>query len=399
MTTQRGALALAVAATGTAVTLSILSGWQRGGTLPERLVWVAIGVVLVMTAHLLPALTRAAAPRLRVVATGLWLGCMGATVFGHATFFLLAQMYAGERRAASVALPALQAGRSLTVVMAERAVVETQLASADVRRCPGYCPSLQVRRAALAARLAALDAEAGDTRRREAQDDRVMTQRDALLADPVTSRLAALLATTATRVDLLSGLTFAAVLEGVACLLWVLALEESPVPVASEPPLTANPPVSVATDPSTWAQPAVTDNSERHADETTTLASVSPSHSGTTPSRAPRDDPLAPLPDLGPVDAGRVLTCWSRSSTRRYDLASSWSSPTPANRSSVARAIGIAGAHCIASPWRSHCWASWPIRSRSLEAMLARKRCFGTTLGRTTCTASRSPNWKALSGN
>ncbi|WP_186140883.1 hypothetical protein [Burkholderia gladioli] len=306
MTTQRGALALAVAATGTAVTLSILSGWQRGGTLPERLVWVAIGVVLVVTAHLLPALTRAAAARLRVVATGLWLGCMGATVFGHATFFLLAQMHAGERRAASVALPVLQAGRSLTVVMAERAVVETQLASADVRRCPGYCPSLQVRRAALAARLAALDAEAGDTRRREAQDDRVMTQRDALLADPVTSRLAALLATTATRVDLLSGLTFAAVLEGVACLLWVLALEESPAPVpvlvASEPPLTANPPVSAETDPSTWAQPAVTDNSERHADETTTLASVWPSHNGTTPSRAPRDDPLAPLPDMGPVD-------------------------------------------------------------------------------------------------
>lgn len=306
MTTQHPALALAVTATGTAVTLSVMSGWQRGGTLPERLVWVAIGVVLVVTAHLLPALAYAAAPRLRIVATGLWLGCMGATVFGHASFFLLAQMHAGEWRAASVAVPALPAGRSLTVVVAERAVVATQLASADVRRCAGYCPSLRVRRASLVARLDALNAEADDIRRREAQDDRVTTQRDALLADPVTSRLAALLGTTATRVDLLSGLMFAAVLEGVACLLWVLALGASllPIPasVLSDSTLTAVAPVAAVTDESSVTQPAVTVNTERHADETTTLASVSPSHNGTTPSRAPRDDPLAPLPDIGPVD-------------------------------------------------------------------------------------------------
>ncbi|RDU94939.1 hypothetical protein [Trinickia dinghuensis] len=306
MTTQRWALALAVAATGTAVTLSILSGWQRGGTLPERLVWVAIGVVLVVAAHLLPALAHAAAPRFRVVATGLWLGCMGATVFGHATFFLLAQMHAGERRAASVAQPALPAGRSLTVVMAERAVVETQLASSGVRRCVGYCPSLQARRASLAARLDALNAEAGDIRRREGQDDRVTAQRDALLADPVTSRLAALLGTTAARVDLLSGLMFAAVLEGVACLLWVLALGETPlpvpVPVVSEPTLTAVAPVAASTALPAETQPAVTVSTESHADETTSLGSALLSHNGTTPSRAPRDDPLSPLPDIGLID-------------------------------------------------------------------------------------------------
>lgn len=307
MTTLRWAFSLAVATTGTAVTLSVLSGWQRGGTLPERLVWVAIGIVLVVTAHLLPALTHAAAPRLRVVATGLWLGCMGATVFGHATFFLLAQMHAGEGRAASVALPALQASRSLTVVMAERAVVATQLASADVRRCPSYCPSLQVRRAALAARLAALDAEAGDIRRREAQDDRVTTQRDALLADPVTSRLAVLLGTTATGVDLISGLVFAAVLEGVACLLWLLALGASPlpvpVPIMSESTPSVVAPVAAVADVSSVTRPSVTVDAESDADETATLASVSPNHNRATPSRAPRDDPLAPLPDIGSVDA------------------------------------------------------------------------------------------------
>lgn len=298
MTTQRWAFALAVAATGTAVTLSILSGWQRGGTLPERLVWVAIGVVLVVTAHLLPALVGSSAQRLRFLAAGLWLGCMGAAVYGHSAFFLLAQMHAGERRAASVASPAKPSSRSLTAVMAERAVVVTQVAAAGVRRCTRDCPSLRARRASLAARLDALNAEASDIRRHEAFDDRVTAQRDALLADPVTSRLAGLLGTTASRVDLLSGLMFAAVLEGVACLLWALTLESSrsqaPTPVVSGAALAA---VTPATSVTAVAPSEVTADEESHADTTVTFERASDCHGGTTPSRAPRDDPLTPLSD------------------------------------------------------------------------------------------------------
>src|SRR5471032_2103330 len=55
--------------------------------------------------------------------------------------------------------------------------------------------------------------------------DRRLGQRDALSIDPVTAKLASVLGTTVSRVDLLSGLAFAAVLEGVACLLWSLALK------------------------------------------------------------------------------------------------------------------------------------------------------------------------------
>jgi hypothetical protein len=163
-----------------------------------------------------------------------------------------------------------------------------------------------VRRASLAARLDALDAEAGDIRRQEALDDRVTAQRDALLGDPVTSRLAALLGTTASRVDLLSGLMFAAVLEWVACLLWMLALVPSPLqgptPVVNESTLTAVAPIAAVADVSPVIRAAVAVNTESHVDGTTSLASVSPNHNGTTPSRAPRDDPLAPLPDIGLVD-------------------------------------------------------------------------------------------------
>lgn len=50
---SRWALVLAVGATATALSLSILAGWQRGGSLSERAVWVVIGMVLVTSAHVL----------------------------------------------------------------------------------------------------------------------------------------------------------------------------------------------------------------------------------------------------------------------------------------------------------------------------------------------------------
>jgi hypothetical protein len=108
----------------------------------------------------------------------------------------------------------------------------------------------------LEAKLDALNAEADDVRRNEMERDRVTARRDALLVDPVTSRLAPLLGTTVARMDLLSGLSFAAVLEGVACLLWTVALRPSlatsTVPVATVPAVS---PVAAVT---TLTEPAVT---------------------------------------------------------------------------------------------------------------------------------------------
>ncbi|MGA4256772.1 hypothetical protein ACI2U3_09140 [Ralstonia nicotianae] len=226
---------LAIAATGTAICLSVLAGWQRGGSLAERLVWVAIGVVLVACAHLLPSLVREASVGVRAVAGALWLACMATACYGHASFFVLAQRHAGELRAAAIPIAdAVPAGRSLAVVMAERAGVTARLAAANAQRCPSDCATLEARRVTLTAKLDALDAEAGEIRRQQLAQDWTEERRDSLIADPVTARLAALLGTTVTRVDLLSGLAFAAVLEGVACLLWAVTLQSRP-PVPSVP--------------------------------------------------------------------------------------------------------------------------------------------------------------------
>ncbi|CAJ3047132.1 putative twin-arginine translocation pathway signal protein [Burkholderia pseudomallei] len=303
MTTRRWAFALALAATGTAITLSILSGWQRGGSIPERLVWVAIGIVLVTSAHLLPALMHSASWTLRGVAAGLWLGCMAAAVYGHATFFLLAQAHAGERRAASVPSPTMPSGLNLAAVMNERAEVTAQLAAADVRRCVGDCPTLRVRRARLAAKLDALNAQADDVRRIDAQHDRIVAQRDALLADPVTWRVATLLAIPAARVELLSSLLFAAVLEGVACLLWSVSLRSPTLPAAvAAVTVPTPPPVTSAEKAATVTPLAITPVMAGHDEAIASRSNVTDRRSRTDGSHALRDSPVTPLPELSRAD-------------------------------------------------------------------------------------------------
>ena len=225
MIRDRLALWLAVAATVTAISISVIGGEQRGGTRAERVVWVTLSIVLVLSAHLLPALVRGVPRRVRLAGHLLWAACMLTAITSHAYFFLFSGQHVGLRRAeaASVVLTEIT-GRSLTVVMSERAEVSARLATANAQSCSGKCPTLEARRVTLAARLEALNAEVSDIRRAQDLDDRAMTQHDALMTDPVTARLATLLGTTGARVELLTGLAFSSVLEGVACLLWIIAL-------------------------------------------------------------------------------------------------------------------------------------------------------------------------------
>ncbi|MFC5431870.1 hypothetical protein ACFPTO_24205 [Paraburkholderia denitrificans] len=236
--------------------MSILAGWQRGGTLPERIVWIAIGVVLVVSAHLLPALVRGASITIQLVGGVLWGTCMVTACYGHGYFFVLAQQHAGEARASIVANRAAAPAQPLAPVMEERATVTHELALAKAQHCSRNCGWLDMRRTTLAARLDTLDAEADDIRRQDAERDRTISQRDALLADPVTARLAALLGVDTTRVELLSGLGFAAVLESVACLSWALALR--PPSLVLAPVATPAIPTALATTQDATAATATT---------------------------------------------------------------------------------------------------------------------------------------------
>jgi hypothetical protein len=290
MSMRRWAFVLATGATSTALCLSVLAGWQRGGSIPERVVCVAIGLVLVTNAHLLPALLRESSFLVRGVGSVLWGACLATACIGHAVFFVTAQQHAGELRVLAVSATSVPtSGRSLTTVMAERATATAQLAAANARYCAGNCVTLEVRRVTLAARVDALNAEADDIRRQQAADDQVTAHRDALRADPVTSRLAALLGVPVSRIDLLFGSMFAAVLEGIACLLWTVALRSPSLPDATgvTPPAVVTVTDSVDAIPSTVTAVASATNATHPA-----VTPVTASHANETGSQALRDDPI-----------------------------------------------------------------------------------------------------------
>ncbi|RQQ88707.1 twin-arginine translocation pathway signal protein [Burkholderia stagnalis] len=228
---------LAALASGTSLWISIVAGDERGGLPVERAAWAAIGVVLLLGAHLIPALTRGTGVHIRVPAMALWALCMVSTGYGHATFFLAAQRHAGDVRAtkvhrsiqASDVAPA--AGRSQAAIARDQARVTQQLAVARNSQCVSRCDRLIVRRETLSAKLAALDVEAAEARRREQAVDRAriaserqQAREELARIDPVTARAAEWLNASRETVDLLVALVYGSVLECVACLGWLLAL-------------------------------------------------------------------------------------------------------------------------------------------------------------------------------
>jgi HAMP domain-containing protein len=202
----------------------------------ERVLWIAVGVVLVVAAHLLPALCRSHGWRLRVIGAVLWLACMAATCYGHAVFFVMAQKHAGELRAAAVPVVVTH-GRGLAEIAADRVDAVARLARVTERRCGDRCATVRIERATLTARLDALDVEAAEAKRAEAAQDSAAAARDAAMADPVTGALT-VFGLPAAHADLVAGLAFAAVLEGVACFAWLLALRPVDVSQIAATPVT-----------------------------------------------------------------------------------------------------------------------------------------------------------------
>lgn len=236
------ALTLAFCATGTSAWISIVAGFERGGTTAERAAWAAVALVVLLAAHLLPALTRGEPMQIKLPALMLWVVCLVGTGYGHATFFLAAQQHAGAQRAGAVeiARPNAQTqaepGRPREVVARDQARVTQLLANARAESCATRCAQLRARREALAAQLTALGVEAEMAQRREQAADRMEAERqltrerqDKARIDPVTSRVAQLFALSRDGVDLAIALLFGLLLECVACLGWLQSL---PRPVA-----------------------------------------------------------------------------------------------------------------------------------------------------------------------
>ncbi|WP_423383544.1 twin-arginine translocation pathway signal protein [Burkholderia sp. LMG 32019] len=294
---------LATLASGTSLWISVVAGVERGGLPVERAAWAAVGVVLLLGAHLIPALSRGIGLNVRRAAMALWLVCMVSTGYGHATFFLASQRHAGDVRAATLhrsieaadAVPA--AGRSLAEIARDQARVTQQLAVARNSRCATRCELLAVRRESLSAQLAAFDVESAEARRREQAVDRMrvanerqQAREDLARIDPVTARAADWLGVSRETVDLAVALVYGSVLECVACLCWLLALPPARCDAGDrpQPSIMSDSSVAAASHGSVTASLCL--GQEQHVPDAASNAAVTPSHAVDAPASHPSRD-------------------------------------------------------------------------------------------------------------
>ncbi|RQU27461.1 hypothetical protein DF147_35215 [Burkholderia cenocepacia] len=227
------ALAVALFASAISLGINVYAGMLRAGTVTEQICTVATSLVAALCMYLAPMLWRFAPTRARVVLAVLWLLAVGGVLRGQVDVLAFANMHAADERAQTVALVAVPsvatgpAGRNLMAIEQDIAKASIDLAHVDARRCVGECRSLRMRKVALSAQLAVLDAEANEAKRRAAEQDwrrdqvsRAHALRESRRAEPGTALVAPWLGTTEARLDLLMNFVLVVVLEGMACFCW-----------------------------------------------------------------------------------------------------------------------------------------------------------------------------------
>lgn len=212
MTTSRLlTLLLATAITLTAMAMASVSAWDRGGTWVDRVLLVALSVVICAGTHLIPALSK------RKLAWLLWAGCLLATVYSQLSFLTHASIRAGDDRAQhSVQVQGTEqqinavrgslagiVARPLAVVASELAVTESwqqrnalKLELTEAKRAASLRDEL--------VRLASVTTSA-----------KVMT-----VPDPVTARIASVTGSSEASISLLIGLGLSILMELVGVMLW-----------------------------------------------------------------------------------------------------------------------------------------------------------------------------------
>lgn len=206
---------LAVFVTFTAASMTAVAAWDRGGTLIDKALLVAMSVVIVLAVHLLPALSR------RPAAWLVWVGCLLCAIYGHFTFLTHASLRAGDNRVQQSAL----------VVGTERQIGTAREALAEIKARPVATVAAELAQSIDKRQRAALREELIEGRRAEALRDELLrlsrASTTALIArttDPVTARLAAVTGLTDSGIAVVVGMTFSILLELIGALLWYEAL-------------------------------------------------------------------------------------------------------------------------------------------------------------------------------
>jgi len=229
------ALLVALLATTVSLCIATYTGWQRGGSPVEQVINVALADLAVLYVHLLLTCWRILGVGSRIASAAVWCVAICVVMYGQVFFVILAQQHAGNQRAAFVPTTLMPKyidithGRDLTDIAGDVGRVSAELARAQFSDCREHCMALAVRKATLTARLGALNTEADEARRREAEEDRfaARAERDEALrarlrADPVASWIALWFGTTESQIRLLLAVASTVALEGAAIVGWTL---------------------------------------------------------------------------------------------------------------------------------------------------------------------------------
>ena len=231
--TMVGGLVLAVLATSTALIMAGLAGWQRGGTQTLSLIGASLAILVVLGAHLLPALHHAFTGGIKAVVLPVWMLCMTLAIYNHAGIFLYSQQHAGAQRATKVSLTheITQPKRNVSSILAEQVQVKTTqdrikaaMSKAVKEGRPETSTQLRVRLEGLNGRLTVLAAEEEEVRRLNSAQDALLVRQQRAAEDPVALAIWQSLGVPTGQTNLVVAIGGAAMLEMLACLGWVLLL-------------------------------------------------------------------------------------------------------------------------------------------------------------------------------
>ena len=216
---------LAVFVTVTALAMTAVAAWDRGGTAVDRTLLVALSIALCLGTHLIPALSK------RRLAWLLWAGCLLGTIYGHVTFFTHASLRASELRVQHSAL-VVGTGRQI-------AVIRESLESIKARPIATVAAELSTTRDNWQRR--ALREELAEAKRVAALRDELVSLTGSATTvevtgavDPVTARLVAVTGSNEASIVLLVGLGFSILLELMGALLWFEVFRPTQEVIASD---------------------------------------------------------------------------------------------------------------------------------------------------------------------
>lgn len=219
-------LGLGTLASTISVGISATAAWQRGSGQDERILLAAVGVMAVLGTHLLPALSRQAGLLVRAMGLCLWFSCGVYVAFGHTGYYLGTLEQAGNRRAAMIehvqSAGAGQSPRTLSAILGDKAKLQLALTGLARLECVENCQAVRAREAALMGRIQVSEAEADEARRWQRAQDRLEQRRAELHVEPAVAQIASRLGMVASTVNLLTGLVFSLILEGLGCMCWYL---------------------------------------------------------------------------------------------------------------------------------------------------------------------------------